>query len=117
MSLVKKPCRICGKLYTPCSYCEHENTAFHWRAVACSRECAAEYFRRVTAARDKKNGISESSNNLDGSLETQPTENSVKTTVIEQPEENRMLIKKNRKSKRIDVESVLDEPKEEMEES
>lgn len=117
MSLVKKPCRICGKLYIPCSYCEHENTAFHWRAVACSRECAAEYFRRVTAARDKKNGISKSSNGLDGSLETQPTENSVETTVIEQSEENRMLVKKNRKSKRTDVESALDEPKEEREES
>ena len=117
MSLVKKPCRICGKLYTPCSYCEHENTAFHWRAVACSRECAAEYYRRVTAARNKRNDISESSNGLDSSLVTQLPEKSVETTVIEQSEGNRMLVKKNKKPKRTDVESVLDEPKEEREES
>lgn len=51
---VKKPCRVCGKLFTPCAYCENDRTAFHWRTIACSEECAREYFRRVMEARENK---------------------------------------------------------------
>ncbi|RFZ78217.1 hypothetical protein DS742_13950 [Lacrimispora amygdalina] len=52
---VQKPCKICGKLYTPCSDCEHDNTAFHWRTVACSVECGQEYLQKVISARDIDN--------------------------------------------------------------
>ena len=51
---VKKPCRVCGKLFTPCVYCERDRTAFHWRTIACSEKCAKEYFRRVMEARENK---------------------------------------------------------------
>nr|DAG68623.1 MAG TPA: hypothetical protein [Caudoviricetes sp.] len=53
MAYKQKPCRVCGKLFTPCAYCEKDDTAFHWRAIACSIECGKEYLRRVLEARQK----------------------------------------------------------------
>ena len=50
---VKKPCRVCGKLYVPCADCENDNTAFHWRTVACSYECGKKYFEKVLEERNK----------------------------------------------------------------
>lgn len=54
LAKVKKKCRICGKEYTPCSYCENDKMAFHYRTICCSRECAVVYFARVQEARGKK---------------------------------------------------------------
>lgn len=48
---VQKPCRVCGKMYTPCSNCENDKSVFHWRTVACSVECGREYFKRVEESR------------------------------------------------------------------
>ena len=51
---VQKPCKVCGQMYTPGAYCESEKTAFHWRTVACSKECGYEYLRMVMDARNPK---------------------------------------------------------------
>ena len=51
MTKVTKQCRICGKTYTPCGYCEGDKMAFHYRAICCSRECAKVYLARVLEAR------------------------------------------------------------------
>lgn len=48
---VQKPCRVCGSLYTPCSDCENDKSAFHWRKVACSIECASKYFELIEKSR------------------------------------------------------------------
>lgn len=48
---VQRPCRVCGKLYTPCSDCDNDKTAFHWRSVACSIECGRKYLQMVLEAR------------------------------------------------------------------
>lgn len=53
MAKVKKICRICGKEYTPCSYCENDRMAFHYRTICCSRACAQIYLARVLEAREK----------------------------------------------------------------
>lgn len=45
---------MCGKLYTPCSDCENDKTAFHWRTVACSRECGLKYFKKIEESRNGK---------------------------------------------------------------
>lgn len=47
-------CRVCGKKYEACS-CINLLGAFHWRSVACSVECASEYFRQVEEARSAPN--------------------------------------------------------------
>lgn len=49
---VQKPCKICGKLYTPCPECENDKSAFHWRTVACSIECGRKYFELVEIQRN-----------------------------------------------------------------
>ena len=49
---VQKPCKICGKLYTPCGDCERDSVAFHWRTVSCSFECGQKYLQKVMAARE-----------------------------------------------------------------
>lgn len=51
---VQKPCKVCGKLYTPCADCENNKGVFHWRTVACSQECASKYFDMVISARNKE---------------------------------------------------------------
>ncbi len=48
---VKRPCRVCGKLFTPCTDCENDKTAFHWRTIACSYECAIAYLKKVQELR------------------------------------------------------------------
>ena len=60
MAKVKKICRICGKEYTPCSYCENDKMAFHYRTICCSRKCAEVYLSRVLEARQKANKVKES---------------------------------------------------------
>lgn len=51
---IQKPCRICGKLFTPCSDCENDKTMFRWKRIACSQKCAIEYFAKVEASRQPK---------------------------------------------------------------
>lgn len=48
---IQKPCKICGKMFTPCADCENDKTMFRWKRVACSPECAKEYFRRIEESR------------------------------------------------------------------
>ena len=54
---VQKPCRVCGKMFYPCVDCAKDKTMFHWRAVACSIECAKKYFEKVEEARKPKQEI------------------------------------------------------------
>lgn len=62
MSKVKRNCRVCGKLYTPCVDCDNDYTAFHWREVACSYECGKEYIKRVEEGRKPLQPIKELKN-------------------------------------------------------
>lgn len=52
---IQKQCRICGKMFTPCSNCENDKNIFHWRKVACSPICAKKYFAKIEKARRMKN--------------------------------------------------------------
>ena len=55
------PCRVCGKLFKPCGYCQSHSDVFRWRNFACSRECAGKYISDTTAYRElqHKNDVSE----------------------------------------------------------
>ena len=72
MAKVKKICRICGKEYTPCSYCDKDTMAFHYRKICCSTECAKIYLSRVIEARKTKTSIHDSEN---VSISVNPVEN------------------------------------------
>ncbi|WP_369297170.1 hypothetical protein [uncultured Neglectibacter sp.] len=50
------PCKVCGKLFTPCNKTSRELGMFNWREVACSPQCGMEYLEQVTAARSQKDG-------------------------------------------------------------
>ena len=53
MSEKKKiPCRVCGKLFEPCSYCQSHADVFRWRNFACSRECATKYINDTITYRE-----------------------------------------------------------------
>ncbi len=53
MTVKKAPCRVCGKMFVPCAYCQEHYGASAWRAVCCCLECGVEYFRQVEIARSK----------------------------------------------------------------
>ncbi|MBD5157337.1 MAG: hypothetical protein HDT13_06870 [Butyrivibrio sp.] len=48
----KIPCRVCKKLFEPCSYCQSHDGIFRWRNFACSIECAAKYISDTAAYRE-----------------------------------------------------------------
>lgn len=51
---IQKPCKNCGKMFTPCADCESNKTMFRWRRFACSSTCAKEYFAKIEASRQKR---------------------------------------------------------------
>lgn len=48
----KIPCRVCGKPFKPCGYCQSHSDTFRWRNFACSIECAQKYISDTTAYRE-----------------------------------------------------------------
>lgn len=44
-------CRVCGKSFKPCSYCQSHADTFRWRNFACSKECAEKYIAEAEAYR------------------------------------------------------------------
>lgn len=61
----KIPCRVCGKLFVPCTYCQTHADVFRWRNFACSKECAIKYINDTITYREslkvKSNNTSENS--------------------------------------------------------
>lgn len=47
----KIPCKVCGKLFEPCAYCQSHADVFRWKNFACSRECAVKYINAATEYR------------------------------------------------------------------
>ena len=46
------PCRVCGKMFEPCSYCQSHADVFRWRNFACSYKCATEYVEKAVKYRE-----------------------------------------------------------------
>ena len=101
---VKKNCRVCGKLYTPCSVCEDDKSAFHWRTVACSEECGKEYLKRVMKART--NNASESDIKIQNEFVDNETDTAIKNTDTKKnyykKRTTKNIVKDNEKSEQID---------------
>ncbi len=61
MSEKKKiPCRVCGKLFAPCVYCQSNTGEFRWRNFACSMKCAKKYIDDTVAYRAALNDTDKS---------------------------------------------------------
>ena len=82
---VQKPCRVCGKMFYPCVDCAKDKTMFHWRAVACSIECAKKYFEKVEESRKPKQEIKN---------EEPKTENIIPEEVVEEKVERPKKMRK-----------------------
>ena len=61
----KIPCRVCGKLFVPCSYCQSHADVFRWRNFACSRGCAAKYINDTISYRESLKRKEESKYNFE----------------------------------------------------
>lgn len=70
----KIPCRVCGKLFKPCSYCQSHADTFRWRNFACSIECAKKYIEDTIKHRESL----KSKNDLENSQDAIVTKTVVK---------------------------------------
>lgn len=68
----KIPCRVCGKLFDPCTYCQSHSDIFMWRNFACSIECAQKYINDTIAYRESLKKKDEHTENT--SIEPQTTD-------------------------------------------
>lgn len=93
MAKVKKICRICGKEYTPCSYCENDKMTFHYRTICCSRECASIYLAKVLEARNPSSNENEDDKNIE-------TKNDISDKIEQKQEEELEFEDKNNKTVR-----------------
>lgn len=64
-------CRVCGKLFEPCSYCQSHADIFRWRNFACSRECATTYINDTITYRESlKHNKKENSGTIEEAKKT-----------------------------------------------
>lgn len=57
------PCRVCGKQFEPCSYCQSHSDVFRWRNFACSIECAKKYVNAAEKYREEERKKGEKASN------------------------------------------------------
>lgn len=67
---IQKPCRVCGKMFTPCADCENDKTMFRWRRFVCSISCAKVYFAKILDSRQ---------NDKDKNLQNKTSDNNGET--------------------------------------
>ncbi len=116
MAKIKKKCRVCGKEYTPCGYCENDRMAFHYRTICCSGKCAQVYLSRVLEARNPKvdttvntTSITETVQNEQLKSDDLSEQTLIRTTAVEN---DKTLEKSKRKYIR---KNKIDEKKEQIE--
>lgn len=109
MAKIKKSCRICGKEYTPCSYCENDKMAFHYRTICCSRECAQIYLARVLEARQKSaktNSTIKEDINVVIEQTSTVQENPVESEVLDEKSKRKYTKKKPIESESENIEQI-----------
>lgn len=89
----KIPCRVCGKPFEPCSYCQSHTDVFRWRNFACSLECATKYINETIAYRESLKNKNEEANSK-----------SIATEADKEPVKPR-----NRTNKKIVIDNVVNE--------
>lgn len=100
MSEKKKiPCRVCGKLFVPCAYCQAHADIFRWRNFACSRECAKKY---ITSAVTYRESQKRQSDNAKSEVITAEPE-----TTVEETSDTKSTTTKRKYNKKITTEDVV----------
>lgn len=83
----KIPCRVCGKLFEPCAYCQSHADVFRWRNFACSRECATKYINDTIAYRESLKN--KETGTVENKVETIAEEVSTEKTVVTRKKTNK----------------------------
>ena len=83
----KIPCRVCGKLFEPCAYCQSHADVFRWRNFACSRECATKYINDTIAYRESLKN--KETGTVENKVETIAEEASTEKTVVTRKKTNK----------------------------
>lgn len=99
------PCRVCGKLFEPCSTCQKHNDMFRWRNFACSRECAEKYIAETIAYRNS----SKEDNSSSVAENVVTVESNIKKVDNKVESSNTTKRKYNRKKSTDNVESIKEE--------
>lgn len=85
----KIPCRVCGKLFEPCAYCQEHSDTFRWRNFACSEDCARKYVAEAieyrASQKKKKQGVRKVKNKAETNVSVD--KEIIKTDVNEAVEE------------------------------
>ena len=85
----KIPCRVCGKLFEPCAYCQEHSDTFRWRNFACSEDCARKYVAEAieyrASQKKKKQGVRKVKNKVE--VDALENKEIIKTDVNEAVEE------------------------------
>lgn len=105
------PCRVCGKLFKPCGYCQSHSGVFRWRNFACSRECAEKYIGETIAYR---NSFKQSGNNDDNFNNVSITHISNTENIVADVIEDTLLKKKSNKKKQINNVETINEESEQI---
>lgn len=81
----KIPCRVCGKLFEPCAYCQEHSDTFRWRNFACSEDCARKYVAEAieyrASQKKEKQGVRKVKNKVE--VNTSENKEIIKTDVNE----------------------------------
>lgn len=81
----KIPCRVCGKLFEPCAYCQEHSDTFRWRNFACSEDCARKYVAEAieyrASQKKKKQGVRKVKNKVE--VDASENKEIIKTDVNE----------------------------------
>ncbi len=93
----KIPCRVCGKLFEPCAYCQLHDDVFRWRNFACSRECATKYINDTISYRKSLKWEKEEVSSIDVK-----TEQSVEEVLEDKPITTRKKITKKYSTGNVD---------------
>lgn len=98
-------CRVCGKLFEPCSTCQKHNDMFRWRNFACSRECAEKYIAETIAYRNS----SKEDNSSSVAENVVTVESNIKKVDNKVESSNTTKRKCNRKKSTGNVDSIKEE--------
>ena len=101
VKMKKIPCRVCGKPFKPCGYCQSHADTFKWRNFACSRECAEKYISATTAYRNSSKEVNHTNGNV---IEAEPS-----TIGIDSDEKYIIRRKCNKKKSANDAETINEE--------
>ena len=75
----KIPCRVCGKLFEPCAYCQEHADVFRWRNFACSIKCAKKYVTDAMAYRESLKNTKQDNEEKKSMIENNQVVNSFTT--------------------------------------